>query len=154
METSDARGEARGDDDEIDDDDDGSGGDGGAGGPTTVRWSSVPAWQYSRLFLVSFLLFSGQIRRVSDRAGKGVFVKEREQGRGLRATYLCRTRRWWWWWWFYCKGRVTGRPRLFAIRIPRRRAPCFVPASIHRRTLLSVCSTCIDDLLLQPVFWR
>lgn len=52
------------------------------------------------------------------------------------------------------KGRVTGRPRLFALRIPRRRAPCFVPASIHRRTLLSVCSTCIDDLLLQPVFWR
>lgn len=40
METSDARGEARGDvdDDDIDDDDDGSGGDGGAGGPTTVRW--------------------------------------------------------------------------------------------------------------------
>jgi len=40
METSDARGEARGDvdDDDVDDDDDGSGGDGGAGGPTTVRW--------------------------------------------------------------------------------------------------------------------
>lgn len=37
---------------------------------------------YSRLVLVFFLLFSGQIRRVSDRAGKGVFVKEREQGRG------------------------------------------------------------------------
>lgn len=39
METSDARGEARGDVDDDDDDDvDGSGGDGGAGGPTTVRW--------------------------------------------------------------------------------------------------------------------
>lgn len=38
METSDARGEARGDVDDDDVDDDGSGGDGGAGGPTTVRW--------------------------------------------------------------------------------------------------------------------
>lgn len=92
METSDARGEARGDvddDDEIDVDDDGSGGDGGAGGPTTVRWSSVPAWQYSRLFLVFFLLFSGQIRRVSDRAGKGVFVKERESRAGDSGRRIC-----------------------------------------------------------------
>lgn len=44
---------------------------------------------YSRLFLVFFLLLSGQIRRVSDRAGKGVFVKERESRAGDSGQRIC-----------------------------------------------------------------
>lgn len=110
----------------------------------------------SRLFLVFFLLFSGQIRRVSDRAGKGVFVKEREREQGTPGDVFVSNEEM-----VVVVVLLQGKGDRAAAIIrsthPATRALFCSSLNSPSNTVLggNVCSTCIDDLLLQPVvFWR